>query len=73
MASHWWEVKETHERFWSMVSIILAVLMVLSILRHDVPPPVEGCSSIATNSEGAKNVVVRCLATGWVLRGHSLP
>ncbi len=56
-----------------MVPIILAVLTVLSILRHDVPLPVEGCSSIAANSEGAKNVVVRCLATGWVLRGHSLP
>jgi hypothetical protein len=38
-----------------------------------IPPLVEGCSLIAANSEGAENVVIRCLATGWVLRGHSLP
>ena len=59
MASHWGEVKEAHERFWLVVPIILTALMMLSILRHQAPPFVEGCSSIAANSEGAENVVIR--------------
>ncbi len=31
-----------------------------------IPLLVKGCSSIAANSEGAKNVVVCWVATGWV-------
>ena len=54
--------EETHGWFWLMVSIILAALRMLHILRHRIPSLVEGCSSIAANSEGAKNIVVRCVA-----------
>ena len=64
--------KEIHGWFWSVVPIILAALMMLHILRHHAPPLVEGCSFIAANSEGAKNVVICWVATVWVLRGHSL-
>jgi len=39
--------------------MILAALMMWYILYHCFPPLLEGCSSIAANSEGAENVVIR--------------
>jgi hypothetical protein len=54
--------KEIQRWFWLMVPIILSALMMLYILYHRIPPLVEGCSLIAANSEGAENVVMRCVS-----------